>query len=273
MKRVKTPPPRDYGSEITDTMRSQIMLQPELYAAEEKWAPRYQDLSLRLLGQAAPQLMQIYRDDIYPGLSEMSLDAESRQREADILSIEQLGPRSMEALRGADPRKAGLLDSLTDDAEAGMAAGNRLTPRQSRNVTQAGRAAYAARGIVHSPNAVLGEVVSNSMAGEAEQDRRRALAAGVIGERARAYGDPFAQIMARPSAVSAMAPGYMAGAGGFDPGQIFQPESQYAADLIAGNRQTKLAADTATSANNTAIIGAIMQMIGGVAGRAVGKGG
>ena len=57
---VEAPTPRDYGSETRDTLQAQVDLAPELYAAQARFGPLYQDLDLlneRLDGAAVPSLV------------------------------------------------------------------------------------------------------------------------------------------------------------------------------------------------------------------------
>jgi hypothetical protein len=263
--KVDAPPPRDYGKETRETLQAQVDLAPQLYAAESKYAPKYQDLQLQLLGRAAPQLMGIYERDIFPTLSRMEADSVARQRAADIQAVQDLGPQAQEAIRAANPQQAALLDSMTAQAQAGLDAGSSLTPDQARQIQQASRAAYAARGLSGSPSGAFDEVLASSFAGAQEQDRRNAVAMNAFNMQRSAYGDPFQQILGRPSGTFAAAQGYGAQAQGLNPGQLFNPESQYAADLIGGNQQSQLAARTASAANQTALIGAGMSAAGSAA--------
>jgi len=72
------------------------------------------------------------------------------------------------------------------------------------------------------------------------------------------YGDVFQQVLGRPSQAFAGSQGFLGQAQGFNPGQLFNPESQYAANIASGNQQATLAARTASAANTTALIGAGM---------------
>lgn len=263
---VQAPTPRDYGAETRDTLRAQVDLAPELYASQAKYAPLYQDLDIQMLAKAAPQLMQIYGQDIMPVLSQIEADATRAQREADVAAVSDIGPDALAAMRRANPAQAELLDTMTEQATAGMRAGSRLTPDQSRDAQQSSRQAWAARGLAHSPGAGLDEILRTTLAGSGEQDRRRGFAGQVLGAQQAVYGDPFAQILGRPGQTFAAGQNFGAQAQGFNPGLLFNPESQYASDLIAGNQQQKLAAKTASAANSTALMGAGIQAAGSAAG-------
>jgi len=90
------------------------------------------------------------------------------------------------------------------------------------------------------------------------QQQRSQQAMGAIGASQGVYGDVFQQVLGRPSQAFGASTGFVGQAQGFNPGQLFNPESQYAANLIGGNQQQQLAARTASAANSTALIGAGM---------------
>lgn len=262
---IDAPAPRDYGQETRDTLQAQVDLAPAKYAAESRFAPLYQDLQLRLLAEAAPKLMQVYGQDIVPVLSQIEADATRRQRQADITAVQDLGPESLAALRAANPQQAELLDAMQSDAMAGLRAGSGLTPEQASRVQQSSRQAWSSRGLGYSPAAGLDEVMRTHSAGSAEQDRRRNYAGQVFNAQRSAYGDPFQMVLGRPSATFSAAQGYGAQAQGFNPGALFNPESQYAGDIANQNYQGTLSARTASAANQTALIGAGMQAAGSAA--------
>ena len=259
---VAAPPPRDYGKETRDTLQAQVDLAPQLYAAESKYAPKYQNLQLALMEQAAPRLMNVYSNSIFPKLQSLEQGALRSQREADISAVQDLSPQAQAAIRASNPQQAALVDSMTRSAQAGVDAGSALTPDQARQMQQASRAAYAARGLSNSPSGAFDEVLASSFAGAQEQDRRNAAAMNAFNMQRAAYGDPFQQILGRSSGTFAAAPAYASQAQSFNPGQLFNPESQYASDLIGSNQQQLMAARTATAANKAAITGGAMSMVG-----------
>lgn len=255
---VEAPAPRDYGQETRDTLRSQIDLAPEKYAAEAKYAPQYQRLQLDLLRSATPELLALYKDKIAPTMGEVEAAARSRSRAGDIADISALGPQARAAIKAASPEQAALADSLTAQAQSGLNAGSRLTPEQQRQVEQQTRGSFAARGLAGSPTAGLQEAVRSQMSGAGMQQQRSQQAMGALGASQGVYGDVFQQVLGRPSQAFGASQGFVGQAGGFNPGQLFNPESQYAANLIGGNQQQQLAARTASAANSTALIGAGM---------------
>jgi hypothetical protein len=258
MASVEAPAPRDYGKETAETLRAQLDLAPEKYAAEAKYAPQYQALQLGLLKSATPELLQLYKEQIAPTMGDVEAAARSRSRAGDIADIERLGPQARAAIKAASPEQAALADTLTAQAQSGLAAGSRLTPEQQRMVEQQTRSGLAARGLAQGPSGALQEAVRSQMAGAGLQQQRQQQAMGALGASQGVYGDVFQQVLGRPSQAFGASQGFIGQAQGFNPGQLFNPESQYAANLIGGNQQAQLAARTASAANTTALIGAGM---------------
>ncbi len=255
---VEAPAPRNYGQETRDTLQAQLDLAPQKYAAEAKYAPQYQALQLGLLKSATPELLQLYKEQIAPTMGEVEAAARSRSRAGDIADIERLGPQARAAIKAASPEQAALADTLTAQAQSGLAAGSRLTPEQQRMVEQQTRSGLAARGLAQGPSGALQEAVRSQMAGAGLQQQRQQQAMGALGASQGVYGDVFQQVLGRPSQAFAGSQGFLGQAQGFNPGQLLNPESQYAANLIGGNQQAQLAARTASAANTTALIGAGM---------------
>jgi len=258
---VEAPAPRNYGQETRDTLQAQLDLAPQKYAAEAKYAPQYQALQLGLLKSATPELLQLYKEQIAPTMGEVEAAARSRSRAGDIADIERLGPQARAAIKAASPEQAALADTLTAQAQSGLAAGSRLTPEQQRMVEQQTRSGLAARGLAQGPSGALQEAVRSQMAGAGLQQQRQQQAMGALQAGQGVYGDVFQQVLGRPSQAFGASQGFVGQAGGFNPGQLFNPESQYAANLIGGNQQAQLATRTASAANTTALIGAGMSAV------------
>ena len=258
MASVEAPAPRDYGKETAETLRAQLDLAPEKFAAEAKYAPQYQALQLDLLRSATPELLKLYKEQIAPTMGEVEATARSRSRAGDIADISALGPQARAAIKAASPEQAALADTLTAQAQSGLAAGSRLTPEQQRMVEQQTRSGLAARGLAQGPSGALQEAVRSQMAGAGLQQQRQQQAMGALQASQGVYGDVFQQVLGRPSQAFGASQGFVGQASGFNPGQLFNPESQYAANLIGGNQQAQLAARTASAANTTALIGAGM---------------
>jgi hypothetical protein len=191
-------------------------------------------------------------------MGEVEATARSRSRAGDIADISALGPQARAAIKAASPEQAALADTLTAQAQSGLAAGSRLTPEQQRMVEQQTRSGLAARGLAQGPSGALQEAVRSQMAGAGLQQQRQQQAMGALQASQGVYGDVFQQVLGRPSQAFGASQGFVGQASGFNPGQLFNPESQYAANIMSGNQQAQLAARTASAANTTALIGAGM---------------
>lgn len=258
MASVEAPAPRNYAQETADTLRAQIELAPQKYAAEAQFAPQYQALQLGLLQKATPELLKLYKEQIAPTMGEVEAAARSRSRAGDIADIQALGPQARAAIRAASPEQAALADTMAQQAQSALSAGSRLTPEQQRMVEQQTRGSLAARGLAQGPSGALQEAVRSQMAGAGLQQQRQQQAMGALQAGQGVYGDVFQQVLGRPSQAFAGSQGFIGQAQGFNPGQLFNPESQYAANIMSGNQQAQLAARTASAANTTALIGAGM---------------
>lgn len=262
---IEAPPPRNYGQETRETLQAQIDLAPQKYAAEAEYAPRYAALNAQIARQLAPELTSIY-GQIAPQLAQTEAQTRGISRAADIGDIEKLGPRARAAIQAASPQASALADMLAAQSQSALAAGSRLTPEQARMAQQESRAAYAARGLAGGPSSALDEALrSRLMSAGVEQQRRQQALQGIAAQQG-VYGDVFQQVLGRPSQSFSMLPGAFGQSQSMAPGQLFNPESQYAADIYGGNYQGQLAARTASGANQAALLGGGLGAFGSLGG-------
>ena len=263
--KVAAPPPRDYYAETRDTLKAQLELAPERYAGELKYAPLYQQLQMDLMKQAAPGMMEMY--NLYaPQLGQVESQVRSQSRSSDIADISRLGPEAMAAARRANPMQASIVDSMLQQANSGMMAGSALTPDQQRMVQQQTRAGLQARGMNGQASGAMLEALNSAYAGSGVQQQRAQYATGAMGASQALYGDVFQQVLGRPSQSFGMTGGFAGASKSFNPGQLFNPESQYAGDIYNQNYQGQLAANTASAANSAALTGGIIGGVGKIAG-------
>ena len=263
---VDAPAPRNYAQETADTLRTQLELAPERYAAEAQFAPRYQALQLDLLRQATPELLALYKEQIAPTMGEVEAAARSRSRAGDIADIARLGPQAREAMRGAAPEQTQIADILAQNATSNLLAGSRLTPEQQRMAQQQARIASSARGMAQGPQAAFQEALRSQLMGAGVQQQRQQQAMGALQAGQNVYGDVFQQVLGRPSQAFAGSQGFLGQAQGFNPGQLFNPESAYAQNLFAGNQQTQMAANAAGASATSGLIGAGLGALGSIGG-------
>jgi hypothetical protein len=263
---VDAPAPRNYAQETADTLRTQLELAPERYAAEAQFAPRYQALQLDLLRQATPELLALYRDQIAPTMGEVEAAARSRSRAGDIADIARLGPQAREAMRGAAPEQTQIADILAQNATSNLLAGSRLTPEQQRMAQQQARVASSARGMAQGPQAAFQEALRSQLMGAGIQQQRQQQAMGALQAGQGVYGDVFQQVLGRPSQAFAGSQGFLGQAQGFNPGMLFQPESAYASNIYAGNQQAIGAARAAGASATSGLIGGGLGALGSIGG-------
>ncbi len=266
------PEKRDYRNETRENLEAQIDLMPRLFGAEKEWGQRFAQNKMDIHRQMAPQIMGMM-EQIQPRLAAMDRQTLQAQREADIGAMEQLGPRAMAAMRGIDPSKTRLMDTLTEQAEQGLEAGGALTSMEQRRFQQNVRGAQGARGMGMGPADALYESAELQLAGERRQQQRKGDAYQAIGMRQGVMGDPFMQILGKPSGVSPMMAMQAAGQGrGYSPGALFNPESNYAGNIHSGNQQAVNMARMASMQGKNALMGAGIGALGSIGGGWAGRG-
>jgi len=263
---VKAPPPRDYAQETRDTLRTQIDLAPEKYAAEAQFAPKYQALTIDMLKQATPELLKLYEEQIAPAMGRTEAASRAMSRAGDIADIAKLGPQARAAIQAANPEQARIADILAANATSNLLAGSRMTPEQQRMAQQQARVASAARGMAQGPQAAFQEALRSQMMGAGIQQQRQQQAMGALQAGQGVYGDVFQQVLGRPSQAFAGSQGFMGQAQGFNPGQLFNPESAYAQNIYAGNQQAISAARAAGASATSGLIGGGLGAFGSIGG-------
>lgn len=258
------------ADEGRDTLRAQIDLAPDVYAANAKYQPLYSDLNIATLRRALlgngtdPGLLQTYQD-VEPQLTEFSAKAASGQRERDVADVERLGGRATAALRGADPTAAALEDALAKQAMDQLASGASLDPQMRDQVAQEVRSAQAARGFGFSGADADVEGLFLGREANAMRQQRQGFATDVAARRRATTGDPFMAILGRPSSVPGMAGSVMGQAAETTAGSpTFDPFSAYGADLANTNFNAKAAAKIAKANNDAAITSAAISSSGSV---------
>ena len=270
--KIKAPPARDYARETYDTLQTQINLAPDLYAAEERFRPKYAQLDLDIAKQLAPDLLDLYETS-QRRLGALDRETLAAQREADISAIEDYGTRAMQGYRAAadaaNPEQAALMAELNKQALSDLKLGGQLNASEQRDLQQAARGAQAARGFGYGINDAAIESWAQMQGSDQKRRQRQGFAQSMAGLNQANSVDPFMAILGRPSSMTpAMTGSFVGQAQGFNPGAMFSPESQYAADIYNQNYQGQLAARTATAKNRASMIGAGMGAVGGMFGAA-----
>jgi hypothetical protein len=271
------PEQRSAAQESYDTLMAQIRAAPDVYKSEAEYRPKYTALQSQLtrqslLGDANGKgLLDLYENYVTPAQSRMQAATQGAQRTSDIADVTRLGPEAMAAMRSVDPARAALLDSLTSQAQDELSLGTNLDPSMSRLIQQSVRSGQSARGFGYSPTDVFQEVLATGQFGQNLRNQRRTFASSVVNQRGQAYGDPFLQILGRPSTTSGpQSYGAQGQSASSTTPQLFDPFSQYGQNLNSQNYSAQQQAAMAAYNTRMAGIGGGLSALGSITG-ALGK--
>lgn len=218
-------------------------------------------------------LLSLMENDVAPAVRRQA----AADAEAQLGLLKDLGPRAVSAIQGLDPTQTRLVQGLSDDAEAGLAAGSKLDPAMRREVEQDVRGAQAARGFGFGPTDVFEEAFGLGSAGEALKERRLARAGAVTGLRKSLYQDPVLAEFGAPSSFSTNASqqilGNAQGTATTGANTLFNPQSPYAADIYNTNFNAAEAARIAAANRSGALTGSLIGAGGTIAGGYLAGGG
>lgn len=282
--KIQSPPPRDYGEDMASTLRAQAEAMSgtgrfsdigPLVDLEAEQRPKYVQLELdtlrdTMLGTGgSPGMLSLYRDYITPSLSETEAGANRYRRMQDLADVREMGQSATDAFLDADPLKRQASDMLLQGAIDDFKLGAKLDPSLAREVQQGYRNAASARGMAYSPYSAAEESYWQGLQANQLKQQRQAALSQLLGQRQAMVGDPFMQVLGRQGQAFGSAQGY--GAQGMGMGQslgprIFQPESQMAQDIYAGNQATQLAVAQGNAAASNAFKSGLMSMGGSVLG-------
>lgn len=256
--KVEAPKPRDYKQEMLDAMAGQEAIQPRLLQQEAYYQPLYQKLQQDMMDKQ----MQ-YQLDSYGKVIPQAAALSSQFADAMAPVYGKMGEQSLAAYRqGLGSGTAGLYDTLLGQAQGDLSAGRNLTPEMQKQSQQAAREAMTARGLSGNQG-IQAEVLNNYAYGTDRQNAARQFAGNVYGfgqgnfQNAMAtYGQQFmGQSQAySPANLYGSAYGMSQGLGA----QIFQPESQYNANLVTANQSNDMQARMATASNNASMFGSVL---------------
>jgi len=264
--KVKAPPPRDYKKEMMDAMSAQEAIQPRLLELERQYQPLYQKLQQEMMDRQVGYQMESYGKAI-PKAAELS----SQYATAMTPVYGQIGEQSMQAYRqGIGAETMGLYDQMTRSAMTDLQAGTTLTPEAQKLAQQSARQAMAARGLSGN-QAVAQEVLNSYQLGQARENRARQFAGTMysqgqqnLGQAMGMYGN---QMLTQSNAYSPVATYGTAynmsqGLGA----QVFNPESQYNAQMITANRKEAMDAQIANAQSKNALTSGLLGAAGMLGG-------
>ena len=153
---------------------------------------------------------------------------------------------------------------LNAQAVAGLEAGTGMTPEEQRQIQQASRAAYAARGMGGTNAAIGDELIQQYNLGQALLRQRQAFGTQMAGVNQAIY-DPMYALTGRASSSVQGAPAWATGVLGT--AQTYNPESAYAGNIYNANQAYQaMFADPSTMSK----IGTISDMTGSFLGSVAG---
>lgn len=277
MTKTSPPPERNYAAETRENLKAQIELSPDLLKAEQATRPGWTALELAttndaLWGAGGNDGLVSQYEKLQPRLTALEQASLLDSRKGDINAVRELGPEAINALKATNPEAFALLSKMTSMASDDLNAGVGLSDAEQRQVNQAVRGGQAARGLALGPAEVYQEAVATNEAGNMRRQQRLANATQAIQLNQALMGDPFLQILGRPSNTFSQTQTLTGQGQSMDLGpDLFNPESQYGADLNNVNYQGNLAARTATSSNRAGLFGGLLGAFGKLGGAAIGK--
>jgi hypothetical protein len=272
MGKASAPPEPNYGKMTSETLAAQIKYAPDLYRVSAEYQPKYTELAGREYNTFLNAITPNYTQNVMPQMAEASRVANSAQRSADIGDISNLGPLARLALRNSDPDSARLLDRLNRQASEGMDAGAMLTGDEMRNLNNSLRSSMGARGISYGPASSYEEALASSQYGQQLKNQRQQSALAALGANRIFYGDPWQQVLGRPSqafnsigTLGAQAGQGVAGAGP----SLFNPNA--ANQMYAGWQQAVGQTNAANASMTGSIIGGGLSALGSLGGAWIGR--
>lgn len=267
----KAPPKRYYLGEMQDALEAQASIQPRLLELERQFTPQYQALQRDTLMGQMGMLESLYGEaaPISQRLGQMNMDAMSPQ-------YQRAGTEMMNAYNTMlGPQAFGIMSELNRQASSELQLGGQLSAEEQMRAQQAARAAAGARGMQFGNQAVASEVLADYGLSQSRQAQRRQFAGDVYGMNAQnavnaynMYGQPLMSQVAATSPAMMLASSAEMSAG-LGP-RIFNPESQYMADVQGGNVQNQMSAQLASAQARAGMGAGLISMAGSLGGAALG---
>lgn len=270
-KKISAPAPRDYKQEMLDAMAGQEAIQPRLLELERQYQPLYQKLQQEMMDR-----QMSYQMDSYGKAIPRSAELSGQFAQAMQPVYGQIGLAAQDAYRtGLGAATMGLYDKLNASANADLQSGRQLDPKQQQAAEQTARMAMAARGLSGN-QAVAQEVMNTYQMQNAREDRARQFAGQVYGigqgnfQNAMAtYGNSMLNQANAYSPANLYGTAYNMSQG--LGAQIFNPESQYNANLVTANRKEAMDVKIANQQASNSFTSGLMGMVGAVGGAALGN--
>ena len=275
---------RDPGKETADTLRAQLEMErgtgqfadigPRI-DIERQYRPQYTQLDndtarTALYGDRGNNGMLALMAESGPELARINQSALSAQRAGDIADVSSLAGASRSAYEQLNPEGAALLKRINSLRMEELADPYAMSASQRRGAEQNVRGAQSVRGFGMGPTDAFQEA---SYLGDRQRglfNERMQGAGQTIGLNQSFYGDPFQQILGRPSGSNAQ--GLYQQAQGVGPQQVFDPYSSYFGNAYGFNANAQNAANISAANNSAAVTGAMFGAVGNLGGSLLGAG-
>lgn len=178
-------------------------LQRRLMRAESMYRPQYTamelaDIETMLMGRDGQRGLFDLFEEQSTRAGEFQRGQDRLQRQEDLATIEELGPRSVEAYRAADPYSAELADLARNQARTLYAeAEGRLSPERAMMAEQAAREASVARGRELDNSSIAAELLNREQVRSNLRAEARQAGDLAFGQNRGLYGDLGAQLLGR----------------------------------------------------------------------------
>lgn len=266
------PQDRSLAGEVYQNVGAQIAMQPQIYASESQYQPKYTELGVRnlrtsMLGTPdTPGLLSLYENDIYPTQARIQAAQETAQRESDIAALEQYAPRITAAMNAADPGASSLRSELQRQATDELSLGSQLSPSLRRELEQSAAASQAASGRAYQPASLAQRLMMQGQAGEALKSNRRAFATNMLAATDRSSS--VLPVLFRQNQIPVASEQALMGAGGSMPtgSNNIQMFPQYASDLYNTNYNARASQLAAQYNQRAQVASGLMSMGSGMMG-------
>lgn len=273
---------RDPAAETAGTLRAQLEMEkgtgqfrdigPRI-DIERQYRPQYTQLDLdnaklALTGDKGDNGLLAIMGQYGPELARINQQTLSAQRAGDIADVQSLAGASRTAYDQLNPEGAAMLRRINELRMDELQNPYGMTASQRRESEQAVRGAQSARGLGYGPTDAFQEAMYLGDRQRGLYNERLQGAGQTIGLNQSFYGDPFQQILGRPSGTSAQ--GLYQQAAGVGPQQVFDPYSSYYGNAYNFNANAQNAANIAGANQSAGLFGAGIGALGTIGGGMMG---
>ena len=269
---IQAPKARSYEGEMNSALDAQAGIQDRLIGLEGQYTPKYQELQKNTLMGQMGTLSSLY------GTANQYAGQLGNQYMDTMTPLYQRAGQSAMGAYGSmlGSQAMGIYNTMGQQAQAGLNAGYGLNEQQQRLAEQSARAAMGARGMQFGNQAVAQEVLNSYNLGNQRYQQNLGNAQNYLNTSAQAAGQAY-QMYGQPlmTQLGSYSPSGMLGTSATFAGalgtSIFNPESQYNADLISGNQSNAMNATLANQAADSAFSSGLMSAGSSIMTAGIGK--